>query len=130
MSSDVGHYELYFAVDGGCDENTLDQYRRTVQNELKELDGVDRIAQISKGEPHEGARSDTLVEIGALAFALKQSGAFDAVVQILKSWIESGNRRREKRKVIIKRPDGTVIEFDSYSLKEIGAIDRLPRADD
>lgn len=49
MSNDVGLYELYFAVDSGGDENTLDQYRRTVQNQLKELDGVDRIAQISKG---------------------------------------------------------------------------------
>ena len=104
MSNDVGHYELYFAVDGGCDENTLDQYRRTVQNELKELDGVDRIAQISKGEPPEGARSDTLVEIGALAFALKQSGAFDAVVQILKSWIESGNRRKKNGKSSLSAP--------------------------
>jgi hypothetical protein len=53
---------------------------------------------------------------------------FDAVVSMLKSWIESGNRRKEKRKVVIKRPDGTVVEFDGYSLKEIGGFGDLADA--
>jgi hypothetical protein len=61
-----------------------------------------------------------LVVIGGLAVALKQSGVFDAVVSMLKAWIESGNRRKEKRKVVIKCPDGTMLQFGGYSLNEIG----------
>jgi hypothetical protein len=58
--------------------------------------------------------------------ALKQAGVFDAVVSTLKAWIESGNRRKQRRKVVIKRPDGTMLEFDGYSLKEIGGFGDLP----
>jgi hypothetical protein len=57
---------------------------------------------------------------GGLALVLKRAGVFDAVVSVLKSWIGHGERRREKRKVVVKRPDGTVMEFDRYNLKEIG----------
>jgi predicted histidine transporter YuiF (NhaC family) len=96
---------------------------------LKELEGVTRVEQISAGKAPEATRAIDLVVIGGLAVALKQSGVFDAVVQVLKAWIESGNRRKEKRKVVIKRPDGTVLQFDGYSLKDVGGFGGLPVTD-
>lgn len=119
MSNEGERYELYLCVDSQVDENELDQMRIYLQNELKELDGVVETTQIAAGKAPEGARAVDLVVIGGLALALKQAGVFDAVEQVLKSWIEGGNRRKEKRKVVIKRPDGTVLSFDGYSLKDI-----------
>jgi Effector Associated Constant Component 1 len=116
-------YELYLEVDAGVDDEELDQYRRNLRRELNELDGVSRIDQISAGAAPEGARAIDLVVIGGLALAFKQAGVFDAVVSVLRAWIESGDRRKEKRKVVIRRPDGTMLEYDGFSLKEIGALD-------
>jgi hypothetical protein len=115
-------YELYLEVGGDADNEQQDQYRRNLQRELNELDGVTRIDQISAGMAPEGARAIDFVVIGGLALALKQAGVFDAVVSILRAWIESGNQRKEKRKVVIKRPDGTMLEYDGFSLKEIGGF--------
>jgi hypothetical protein len=126
MSNGANQYELYLAVDGGADDEERDQYRRHLQRELSELEGVTRVEQISAGKAPEGARAIDLVVIGGLALALKQAGVFDAVVTMLKAWVESGNKRKEKRKVVIKRPDGTALEFDGYSLKEIGGFGDLP----
>jgi Effector Associated Constant Component 1 len=122
MSSDPGNYELYLQVPEGVDEQELDEHRRNLQRDLRELDEVGRVDQISAGTAPENARAIDWVIVGALAVALKKSGAFDAVVSVLKSWIESGNRRKEKRKVVIKRSDGTMLEFDGYSLKEISSL--------
>jgi Effector Associated Constant Component 1 len=121
MSSDLGKYELYLQISEGADEEELDKSRLNLQTELNDLDEVDRVDQISAGKAPENARAIDLVVIGGLAIALKKSGAFDAVVSVLKSWIESGNRRKEKRRVVIKRPDGAVVEFDGYSLKEVAS---------
>jgi hypothetical protein len=126
MSNRAEHYELYLAVGGGADDEERDQYRRALQRELNELEGVARIDQISAGRAPEGTRAIDLVVIGGLAVALKQAGVFDAVVSILKTWIESGNRRKEKRRVVIKRPNGAILQFDGYSLKEIGGFGDLP----
>lgn len=123
MSSDPGSYELYLQVPEGADEQELDEHRLNLQRELNEIDGVDRVREISAGKAPENTYAIDLVVIGALAIALKKSGAFDAIVQVLKSWIESGNRRKEKRRVVIKRPDGAVVEFDGYSLKEINKLE-------
>jgi hypothetical protein len=123
MSSDAGSYELYLAVPEGADDQELDEHRRNLQRELNELDEVDRVDQIGAGKAPDNARAIDLVIVGALAVALKKSGAFDAIVSVLKAWIERGNRRREKRKVVIKRPDGSMLEFDGYSLKEIGKFE-------
>jgi len=120
MTNGAGHCELYLVVSGGTDEEELDQSRRTLQRELNELEGVTKVEQLSGGKAPENARAVDLVVIGGLAVALKQAGVFDAVVNVLKAWIEHGNRRKEQRKVVIKRPDGTTLEFDGYSLKEIG----------
>jgi hypothetical protein len=122
MSNGAEQYELYLEVGGGANDEQLDQYRRNLQRELYELDGVTRIDPISAGTAPEGARAIDLVVIGGLALALKQAGVFDAVVSILRTWIESGNRRKEKRKVVIKRPDGTILEYDGFSLNEIGPL--------
>jgi len=119
MSSGID-FQLYLQIGGDADEEELDQYRQNLQRDLNELEGVARVEQISAGEAPEGARALDLVVIGGLAVVLQQAGVFDAVVRILKSWIESGDRRQEKRKVLIKRPDGTMVEFDGYGLKEIG----------
>jgi Effector Associated Constant Component 1 len=126
MSSSLGDYELYLEVGEGADDDELDQYRRSLQGELNELDGINYVRQISAGEAPEGSRAIDMVVIGALAVALKQSGVFDAVVQVLKTWIENGARRKEKRKVVIKRPDGTMLQFDGYNLKEIRSSGDLP----
>jgi Effector Associated Constant Component 1 len=126
MSNGAGNYELYLAVGGGADDEEVDEYRRALQWELNELEGVARVDQISAGKAPEGTRAIDLVVIGGLAVALKQAGMFDAVVSTLKAWIESGNRRKQRRKVVIKRPDGTMLEFDGYSLKEIGGFGDLP----
>jgi Effector Associated Constant Component 1 len=123
MSTNADSYELYLQVPEGADDEELDSQRRNLQRELNELDGVDRVDQISAGKAPDNARAIGLVIVGALAVALKKSGAFDAIVSVLKAWIESGNRRKEKRKVVIKRPDGTMLEFDGYSLKEIGKLE-------
>src|ERR1700726_2722566 len=125
MSNDVKHYELYLAASGANDEE-LDEQRLNLQRDLNELEGVTDVKQISEGAAPENARALDLVIIGGLAVALKQSGVLDAVVTVLKAWIESGNRRKEKRKVVIKRPDGKVQEFDGYRLKEIGGFGDLP----
>jgi hypothetical protein len=122
MSNDAEQYKLYLEVGGDADHEQLDQYRRNLQRELNGLDGVTRIDQISADTAPEGARAIDLVVIGGLALALKQAGVFDAVVSILRTWIESGNQRKEKRKVVIKRPDGTMLEYDGFSLKEIGSF--------
>jgi hypothetical protein len=126
MSNGAEHYELYLVVGGGAEDEEIDQYRRNLQRELNEVEGVARVNQLSAGKAPEGTRALDLVVIGGLAVALKQSGVFNAVVQVLKTWIESGNRRKEKRNVIIKRPDGTVLQFDGYTLKEIGGVSDLP----
>ena len=128
MSNDAGHCELYLAVGSGADDEELDQYRRALQRELNELEGVARVDQISAGDAPENARSLDLLTIGALGLALKNSGVFDAVVRVLKAWIESGNRRKERRKVVIKRPDGTMLQFDGYGLKEISGFGDGPGA--
>jgi len=122
MSSNADNYEIYLQVPEGADDQELDEHRLNLQRELNEVDGVDRVDQISAGQAPENARAIDLVVIGALAVALKKSGAFDAIVSVLKTWIESGNRRKEKRKVVIKRPNGTMLEFDGYSLKEISGL--------
>ena len=122
MSSNADNYEIYLQVPEGADDQELDEHRLNLQRELNEVDGVDRVDQISAGQAPENARAIDLVVIGALAVALKKSGAFDAIVSVLKTWIESGNRRKEKRKVVIKRPNGTMLEFDGYSLKEISSL--------
>jgi hypothetical protein len=119
MSNGADHYELYMQV-GGADEEERDQSRRNLQRELNELEGVTRTEQISLGRAPESTRAIDLVAIGALALTLKQAGVFDAVVAVLKTWIERGNQRKQKRKVVIKRPDGTILEYDGYNLKEIG----------
>jgi hypothetical protein len=124
MSNGVDYYELYLAA-GGADDEELDQQRRDLQRELSELEGVTQVEQISAGQAPEGARAVDLVVIGGLALALEQAGVFDAVVAVLKAWIEGGNKRKEKRKVVIKRRDGTALEFDGYSLKEIGGFGDL-----
>jgi Effector Associated Constant Component 1 len=123
MSSDPGNYELYLQIPEGADEQELDEHRRNIQKELNDTDGIDRVREISAGKVSENARAIDLVIIGALAVVLKKSGAFDAMVSVLKGWIKSGNTRKEKRKVVIKRPDGTMLEFDGYSLKEIGKLE-------
>ena len=112
MSNGAEHYELYLVVDGGADEKELDRQRIQLQTDLNDLDGVTKVDQILAGKAPEGVRAIDLVVIGGLAVALKQAGVFDAVVQVLKAWIESGNQRKEKRKIVIKRPHATVLEFD------------------
>jgi hypothetical protein len=129
MSNGAEHYELYLEIGDSADEEERDQHRRNLQRELKELEGVTGVEQISAGKAPEGTRAIDLVVIGGLAVALKQSGVFDAMVQVLKAWIESGNRRKEKRKVVIKRADGTVLQFDGYSLKDVGGFGGLPVTD-
>lgn len=122
MSSDADNYELYLQIPEGGDDQELDEHRRILQKELSDVDGVDRVREISAGKAPENARAIDLVVIGAVALALKKAGAFDAVVSVLKTWIESGNRRKEKRKVVIKRPNGTVVQFDGYSLKDVSSL--------
>jgi hypothetical protein len=119
MRKDVNHYELYLAASGANDEE-LDEQRLNLQRDLNELEGVTDVKQISEGAAPPNARALDVVIIGGLAVAIKQSGVLDAIVSVLKAWIESGNRRKEKRKVVIKRPDGTMQEFDGYNLKELG----------
>jgi hypothetical protein len=125
MSEQVDRYELYLEV-GGADDEELDQYSRDLQRELNELEDVTHLEQITTGKAPEGSRAIDLVLVGGVALALKQAGVFDAVVAVLKAWIDVGNRRKEKRKVIIKRPDHSVLEFDGYSLKEITRVDKVP----
>jgi hypothetical protein len=122
MNNDAGHYEFYLAVEGDAADEERDRQRIQLQTELNDLEGVARVSQISAGKAPAGTRAIDLVVIGGLAVALKQAGVFDAVVRMLKAWIESGNRRKEKRKVVIKRPDGIIVEFDGYSLREIGGF--------
>lgn len=119
MSNGAEQYELYIEI-GGADEEERDWSQRNLQRELHELEGVIQAEQISVGKAPEGTRAIDLVVVGALALTLKQAGVLDAVVAVLKTWIESGNQRKEKRKVVIRRPDGAMLEFDGYSLKEIG----------
>jgi hypothetical protein len=125
MNHDVENYELYLAVSDGNDEE-LDEQRVYLRRDLCELEGVIGVKQISAGDAPENARALDLLVVGGLALALKKAGVFDAVVKVLKVWIESGNRRKEKRKVVIKRPDGTMLEFDGYALKEIDGLGDLP----
>jgi Effector Associated Constant Component 1 len=127
MSNVTEKYELYLAASGATDEQ-LDEERRNLQRELNELDDVEGVKQISAGTAPANARAIDLVIIGGLALALKQAGVFDAVVNVLKEWIEQGNRRKERRKVLIKRSDGTVLEFDGYSFKEIRELGDVPGA--
>jgi hypothetical protein len=47
MSNGAGNYELYLAVGGGADDEEVDEYRRALQWELNELEGVARVDQIS-----------------------------------------------------------------------------------
>lgn len=119
MSNGTEQYELYLAA-SKADQEELDEQQRKLRRELNDVNGVTAITQISAGTAPENARAIELAVIGGLAVTLKQAGVFAAVVAVLKTWIESGNRRKEKRKVVIKCPDGTVKEFDGYSLKEIG----------
>lgn len=127
MSNGADHYELYLAASGANDEE-LDEQRRNLQRELNELEGVTDVKQISAGDAPENARALDLVIIGGLALALNKAGVFDAMVKVFKVWIASGNRRKENRKVLIKRPDGTVLEFDGYDLKEIGGVGGMSNA--
>jgi hypothetical protein len=107
MSNGAEHYELYLVVDGGADEEELDRQRIQLQTDLNDLDGV---TPNFGGQGPGGCQGIDLVVIGGLAVALKQAGVFDAVVQVLKAWVERGNQRKEKRKIVIKRPDATVLD--------------------
>jgi hypothetical protein len=127
MGNGAEHFELYLAASAANDEE-LDEQRRNLRRELNELEGVTEVNQISAGDAPENARALDLVIVGGLALALKKAGVFDAVVQVLKAWIVTGNQRKEKRKVIIKRPDGTMLEFDGFGLKEISGFGGAPGA--
>jgi hypothetical protein len=59
---------------------------------------------------------------GGIALALKQADVFEEVENVIKEWIKRGEQRREKRKVVIKGPDGTMLQFVGYGLKEIGDL--------
>jgi hypothetical protein len=129
MSNDACQYELYLSIEGDVDDSELDQQQIYLRNELKELNGIGDVNQIKIGKLPPGARAVELVAIGALAVTFKQAGVFDAIVSVIKSWIEHGNRRKEKRKVVVKRPDGTMLEFDGYSLKDIEGFEGAPGVD-
>jgi hypothetical protein len=118
----MSEYELQLVVEADITDDELDQHRRTLQAELNALDDVATAGQISVGKAPDGSRAEDLLLLGAIAVSLKQAGVFDAIVSVLKTWIETGNRRKEKRKVIIKRPDGATLQFDGYSLKEIEGL--------
>lgn len=47
MSADADNYELYLQVPEGADDQELDEHRRNIQRELGDIDGVDRVREIS-----------------------------------------------------------------------------------
>ena len=111
MSDCTACFDLYLQIVGGGGEEELDRHQRSMQREVNEVDGVTGVGQIPAGKAAENAWAIDLGVIGCLAVALRQACAFDVVV--------SGNRRKEKRRVGIKWPDATVLQFDAYSLKEV-----------
>jgi hypothetical protein len=57
MSNGAEPYELYLEIGDSADEEERDQHRRNLQRELKELEGVTRVEQISAGKAPEGTRA-------------------------------------------------------------------------
>jgi hypothetical protein len=119
MSNGEGRYEIFLLVTGRVDDEELDRERIYLQNELKELEGVVEIGQISPGEVPEGARAIDLVVVGAVALALRQAGVFHGVENVVKEWIKRGEQHRERRKVVIKSPNGASEEYTGYSPGEV-----------
>ena len=112
MSRGASCCKQSFAVSSGVDEDEIGQYRRDLKWELKKLGSLTRFNQILADKMLVCARTIDLLVIRRLAAALKQAVVFDGLVSAMKTGVESGNRRGEKCRVVIKCADCTVVKFD------------------